>query len=234
MLKIYNKFLIYISLAFVLFTIVGTISHEYGHILTAKYLDYDTVLHYGSMNYLNVESNELKELYQKNKNEIIKKLDFPDKIYYEQLNEKLKYNSLLISIGGPLQTMLTSLLGLLILFYRKSKVQINFKLIDWLAVFLALFSLRQVSNLLISFVKELVKPNGSYFGGDEYWISKTLEVPEGTFSIILGLISLIIALYVIFKVIPKKIQYTFIVGGFLGGIVGFVFWMKLIGPTLLP
>ena len=44
------KHLIYFSLGFVLFTIIGTVSHEYGHIIVAKSLGYETTLHYGSMN----------------------------------------------------------------------------------------------------------------------------------------------------------------------------------------
>ena len=44
------KHLIYFSLGFVLFTIIGTVSHEYGNIIVAKSLGYETTLHYGSMN----------------------------------------------------------------------------------------------------------------------------------------------------------------------------------------
>ncbi len=42
-----------------MFTVVGTLSHEYGHIVVAKYLGYETKLHYGSMNYEDT-SSELK------------------------------------------------------------------------------------------------------------------------------------------------------------------------------
>ncbi|GHA37071.1 hypothetical protein GCM10007103_18010 [Salinimicrobium marinum] len=57
------KPLIFLSLTFVLFTAIGTISHEYGHIVIAESLGYDTTLHYGSMNYNNPDFStvQLKE-----------------------------------------------------------------------------------------------------------------------------------------------------------------------------
>ncbi len=50
-IKIDIKYLKFITLGFVLFTIIGTISHELGHIIVAKSLGYETALYYGSMNY---------------------------------------------------------------------------------------------------------------------------------------------------------------------------------------
>jgi len=43
-----GKFIYLIVGGFVLATIVGTISHEYGHIAVAKYLGYKTFLHYST------------------------------------------------------------------------------------------------------------------------------------------------------------------------------------------
>ena len=45
------KYLFVFSILFILFTVIGTVSHEYGHMAVAKYLGYETVLHYGSVNY---------------------------------------------------------------------------------------------------------------------------------------------------------------------------------------
>ncbi|MGV6832650.1 MAG: hypothetical protein ACWA5P_13945 [bacterium] len=77
-------------------------------------------------------------------------------------------------IGGPLQTIITGIIGLII-FWRRKKINKNgLRLFDWLGVFLALFWLRQVFNLTISIFSELIKPDGSYFGGDEKKISELL------------------------------------------------------------
>lgn len=45
------KPLILLSFLFIIFTIFGTLSHEYGHIAFAKYLGYDISIHYRSMQF---------------------------------------------------------------------------------------------------------------------------------------------------------------------------------------
>ncbi len=37
------------TITFMLFAVIGTLTHEYGHILAAKSFGYKTYLHYGSM-----------------------------------------------------------------------------------------------------------------------------------------------------------------------------------------
>ena len=39
------------TLCFIAFTIIGTLSHELGHLFVAKALGYETILHYGSMSW---------------------------------------------------------------------------------------------------------------------------------------------------------------------------------------
>ena len=69
---------------------------------------------------------------------------------------------------------------------------------------------------------------------DELYISQSLNLWSGTISLILATIGTIIAIYVVFRIIPKKIRLTFILSGFIGGIVGFILWMNIIGPKILP
>jgi hypothetical protein len=73
-----------------------------------------------------------------------------------------------------------------------------------------------------------------YFGGDEYVLAHLLDWPDGSIAIPLGLIGLAISYYVIYKVIPKSKRSTFIDAGLLGGILGYVLWMKVIGSYILP
>jgi hypothetical protein len=243
------KHLIFLSLAFVLFTIIGTVSHEYGHIIVAKSLGYETTLHYGSMNsYPKGYSNdkdviafkkltkdcvdvkydswpkELKDKAQEYKNIL-------EKRYW---NEKSN-NDLFITIGGTLQTTLTGTIGLLILIWRRKIIcKKGMRTLDWLVVFLSLFWLREVFNLVTSIGGELISPNGTWFGGDELYISRDLNLWSGTIPIILATIGTVIAIYVVFKIIPKKIRLTFILSGFVGAIMGFILWMHIIGPKILP
>jgi hypothetical protein len=56
------KSLFILTIVFILFTAIGTVSHEYGHISVAKIYGYETSLHYGSMNYYPKGYSEDKDL----------------------------------------------------------------------------------------------------------------------------------------------------------------------------
>lgn len=226
----------YFSTVFVLFTVIGTISHEYGHILVAKFVGFDTELHFSSMTYNVSQLNEeIDSIYQRNEEALDNGLDFEDKEEYLAAHKRRIKNILVISLGGPLQTILTGLLGLLIILWRRKFIKNQrLKVFDWLAVFLSLFWLREVFNLVISIGSELLSPDGKYFGGDERKISSLLGIWPGSLSVILGLIGLAISLYIVFWVVPKKMQLTFILSGIIGGTLGFYSWMYCIGPILIP
>ncbi|WP_290833925.1 hypothetical protein [Flavobacterium sp.] len=226
-----------LSITFIVFTVVGTISHEYGHIIVAKYLGYETELHYGSMNYEDT-SSELKladSLVKKNEKAILNKKDFPDKEKLDKLWNTISFKHLMITIGGPVQTILTGTIGFILLLFRRKKILENgMKILDWLYVFLSLFWLREVFNLTMSVASALLNGKKNYFGGDERKIAIMLEIPQGSIAIPLALIGLLIALFVIFRIIPKEQRLTFISSGFLGGIAGFILWMRILGPIVMP
>ncbi|CAM3578295.1 hypothetical protein FLGE108171_04055 [Flavobacterium gelidilacus] len=229
---------IFFSIAFILFTLIGTLSHEYGHILVAKSLGYKTTLHYGSMNYQKYNTNindTIIKIFERNKFAIKNKKEFPEKVRFYSLAKKQQNDSFLISLGGPIQTMLTGIIGFLLLYKRNKITTINFSKIDWLYVFLALFWLRQLFNPIYSFLRRLINNNASYFGrGDETEIAEFLNIPKGTFDVIFGLSGLIISLFVIFKFIPLKYRLTFVISGLIGSSLGFYIWMYKIGPIILP
>lgn len=232
-----------------MFTVIGTLSHEYGHIAAAKLNGYDTVLHYGAMSYypkgylenenykaLNKLSLEYKSTEYNNWPEAAKqKVEHYTKILSERYPYNESKSDILITIGGPLQTIVTGTIGLIILFIRRKSIyNIGLKIIDWLAVFLSLFWLREVFNIFTSISGELISPNGTWFGRDELGISQSLNLWDGTIPLILATIGFVFSLYVIFRILPKKIRPTFILSGFIGGISGFVLWMYIIGPKVLP
>lgn len=229
---------IFFSIAFILFTLIGTLSHEYGHILVAKSLGYKTTLHYGSMSYQKYNTNindTIIKIFERNKFAIKNKKEFPEKVRFYSLVKKQQNDSFLISLGGPIQTMLTGIIGFLLLYIRNKITTINFSKIDWLYVFLALFWLRQLFNPIYSFLRRLINNKASYFGrGDETEIAEFLNIPKGTFDVIFGLSGLIISLFVIFKFIPLKYRLTFVISGLIGGSLGFYIWMYKIGPIILP
>jgi len=235
-LTIEIKHVIFITLGFILFTIIGTVSHEFGHVIVAKSLDYDTTLHYGSMNYDDSHfKKRIVKIYTENKTEIEKGSSFQDKAEYEKGVEKLTTDILLVRIGGPLQTIITGVIGLLIIYCRRKKIkEFGLKLLDWLAIFLSLFWLREVFNLIMSVTSEFINPKGSYFGGDEKLISELLNLWSGTVSLVLGVIGFGISVFIVFKIVPKHIRLTFVIAGFIGGISGFILWMHFLGPKILP
>ncbi|WP_339887396.1 hypothetical protein [uncultured Flavobacterium sp.] len=232
-----KNFIIF-SVAFFLFTIIGTILHEYGHLLVAKSLGYETKLHYGSMSYQKYNSNindTIIELFERNKYAIQNKKDFTEKLEFYTLVNKQQKDSFLIRIGGPFQTIITGLIGFFLLYKRNRLSTSHFTKIDWFLVFLSLFWLRQIFNPVFSVLKRFFRGNGTLFGrGDETEIAKYLNLPIGTIDVILGLIGLFICFFVVFKLTPIKHRYTFILSGLIGGSLGFYIWMYKIGPLILP
>ena len=152
------KHFLILTAVFILFTVIGTLSHKYGHIAVAKSLGYETKLHYGSMSYypegyLNDPDfdavNALTKDYVNTEYDAIP-LEIKEKAdeYYEILrmrySRKENNDSLLIRIGGPLQTILTGVIGLMILIIRRKSIRMNgLKLLDFLAVFLGLFLVKR-------------------------------------------------------------------------------------------
>lgn len=235
-LKINIKYLILLSFAFAGFAVIGTISHEYGHIIVARSLGYDTKLHYASMNYYNSRLNKKRiEIYHNNKTKIEEGKEFDQIEEYNSFLKELKRDRFLILVGGPAQTILTAIFGFMILYFRRKNIINNgFKFIDWLAIFLSLFWLREVFNLFMSVIQEILSPNGSFYGGDETKISIILNLWPGTISLILGVFGLIISTLIVFKIIPNKLRFTFIISGLIGGVSGYIIWMDILGPALLP
>ena len=222
-----------ILISFTWLTIIGTLMHEVGHLIPAKLLGYKTTLHYGSMNWENRSLKYANELMRKYSN--INNIPNSELSKLNELKAKHKKDSLLISLGGPIQTISTGLLGIIMLFIRrKSLNRLPFGIINWIAVFLTLFWSRQLYNLLNGIANHIFNNSNSIFGGDEARISKLLGLPTGTIGLITGVLGLIICTTVIFRVIPKKDIPTFIISGIVGSAIGYITWFKWLGPILLP
>jgi hypothetical protein len=201
-LKIALKPFLLFSLGFIISIPIGTLSHEYGHILVAKYFGFETVLHHASVSY-------------------------DDSAFVGDPS----FHQLLISWGGPISTILVGSFSFFFLLRRDEEL---FYWEDWLFVFGSLFWLRMPINLLHSVLGELISPNGSYFGGDEQYISNILDLPAGFLPITFALLGLAISSFVIFRIMPKTYRNSFLLSGFIGGGFGYFFWMSWLGPILLP
>jgi hypothetical protein len=239
-------FAIRIVCAFIFFTVIGTITHEFGHIAVAKYFGYETELHYGSMRYdypgINSDSLviELRKNTSDNAAALKNKENFEGlsrrKELFKILKEKYPYpenHGAWITLGGPAQTLLTSFLGLFILFYRRSKMKEHFVLMDWIGVFLSLFALREIFNYFTVLFRTILHGDVAS-RNDEFKLSRYLDLNQWTIPTVALVVGTVICTYVIFRVIPLQYRFTFLVAGFAGGILGYFIWLRWMGPVILP
>lgn len=199
-----KKLFLYLSLTFLLMTVIGTVSHEYGHYTAGKILGIDSTVSYGMTS-------------PQNNTEISRREAF------------------LFTLGGPIQTIATGTLGLLLLYvFRKSFHGIEKLLLpQWAMVFLALFWLRQLTNMFTWILFYFI--NGR-FGrrGDEIKLAKYLELPNWSLLLATAIIAAMVLCIVLFKFLPKRIRFTFMVAGLFGGISGYVLWLRLLGKIIMP
>lgn len=202
------KLLFSLIITFVLFTIIGTVSHETGHYLAAKIVGLDVIVHYGSTSTIIPD-------------------DFDGIITKSEL--------FLVTLGGPLQTIFTGTLGLSLLLYNRKKIISlkKLKIIHWFYIFLSLFWLRQSFNFITLITKYFIK--GRYSKQmDEIKLARNLDIHDFSILIPTAFIGLLVAFYIISKYIPYNQRFTFIVSGLIGGILGFYFWLILFGKFILP
>jgi hypothetical protein len=222
--------------SFIAFTIIGTITHELGHYGAAKYLGLQPTLHYQSVTLeLGKNDIELDKIYGLYQEEINAKRDFPAKKRYDEIMEIETHNDFIHRAAGPMQTMLTGTIGfILLLMFRKKYFgakALSWK--QWLLIFFSLFWLREVFNTIMA-IADLISKNEKELYGDEFILSEYLSLPHFGLPIITAIIGFIICGIVVFKFIPSAQRKIFIAAGFVGGIIGYVLWMYILGPRLMP
>ena len=207
-LKIDFRLLIILISAFIFTTVAGTLSHEFGHYLAGKYIGIDGKIHYASTSF-----------------------SIPD----DFVGIITRTDSFLITLGGPIQTILTSIIGLLLLYFNRKKIKSlgNLTIFHWIYIFMSLFWLRQTANFTLWIAKYLI--NGRFPNKmDEIKLARNLEIPEWSIIFPTAVIGFIITIYVIITYIPIKQRFTFIISGLIGGISGFYLWLDLFGKLILP
>lgn len=225
-----------LCLAFIAACVAGTLSHEGGHIAVARYFGYSTELHYGSMHYFPPATDSVfLSRYFPYIDAIREQRDFPGREAYEAFQQRRSRESLLITLGGPAQTMLTGCLGLLLLFLFRKTYSKNRDLRtgQWLLVLLSLFWLRQPANLLMALGFRLLKGQFSR-RADEIKIAGYLDWPFLSVTTGTALIGVLVLAFVYFRFIPRRQRITFLTAGMVGGVGGYVLWFYVAGPVLLP
>jgi hypothetical protein len=215
------KFNVLVICGFIFATIVGTVSHEYGHIAVAKFLGYDTKLHYNKMSYT-------KSPYYLHQN-VVDSLTSDE---FEPLKKERVLESHWITLGGPIQTILVGVMGFVILWFRRKK-RLKFDWKDWVSVFLTFFLARQVFNFVVQ-ILFYVNTGEHQLSGDEVSLAQYLEWPMYSIAFSTCLFSILLCCITVFIFMPKLYRIRFIFSGVLGCGIGYFVWMVWLGPVLLP
>ncbi len=182
--------------------IIGTLSHEGGHCLLAILLGYSIEIDYHSMDYYGKTS---------------------------AISIPLAHH-LIITIGGIVATIFTSVIAFFYLLKRKEIINFSF----WILFFISLFISRQVINLVLSLIGKVFFNRNNYFGGDEFYLSTNLNLPSGFFSIVLFLFAFYICFRLLFEILPKQYRFAFFISSIIGGVGGYYLWFQIIGKIMLP
>jgi hypothetical protein len=138
-------------------------------------------------------------------------------------------------MGGPISTWTVAVVSICIILWRyrpmHSELSKPIGLGQSIATVGASFSLRFIFNAGIYFIFTTLLGNSS--GADEVDIAKILGIsPDLTMygSAIIALMLILLTLYYL----PRHQRYIILIAGFLGGILGYIFWYYWVGPIVLP
>jgi len=238
-LVIKPKLLVALFCLFILFTVIGTVSHECGHYAVMKYYGYGASIHYS---YCSIDSRSPME--EKDfdffPDSIINKTEFSD--FYKYIDWYLygyerKLASFHFDLGGPVLTLGIGTLGLVLLFLFRRRYRSAGRLTypQWLLLLASLFWLRPVANLASYLIHVIVSGNWLPHGhSDEEKISLFLGLPIMTTGIVTAAIGLVVLILAVFYFIPKSERMTFLVGGLTGGIAGYYLWLIQFGRYIMP
>ena len=243
--KVQPRLFALLVLCFIIATIVGTVSHELGHYVLGKSQGYEVRLRYSSVSFKPLESLDLRKydsLFKADEKKIVSKKSSPEKArflkYRDSLRTKFKNDrqrDMLFRIGGPLQTIVTGTIGILLLWYNRKKIITKSELSvkEWFAVILAFFWSRSVLNELIC-IYYYVAERKVLKVGDESMISFYLGLPVNTLNAITCLIGTFLLLWVTFFIVPVQQRFSFVIAGISGSALGAMIWFLWIGPVVLP
>lgn len=215
-----GKLSLFLIAGFVIFTVIGTLSHELGHFAMARMLGYDARINYGYTYWEAAPSIELT----------------PDHTVAGNIQkEKEEKDGFLITLAGPVLTMLTGTFGLLLVIADKKKYGKSRTLEprQWFLLFLSLFWLRPLFNFLTGTFAYF--STGSFpSSNDEVELATFLHWNSISISLGSAVSAAAICMYLFFSFIPWRQRLTFLCSAIIGGFLGFYLWLRLLGPVLMP
>lgn len=231
-LNVKMNWIIYIG--FILIIPIGTITHELGHYLPAKYLGHNPIFHYDKVSVQTTnKQKKISKIVKKNKYELEENIPFKEKELYLKLLNELSVENNKILLGGMFSTYILGTLGLLIILINKSIFKRD-NIINIIGLFLSFFWLRPIFNLGYSLSKYVFGISSYPFLGDELMASIAFGCNIGTLPILMAIIGLIIIITTSILIIPRNIYPKFVFWALLGVMSGYLIWFRLLGPIILP
>lgn len=218
----------YLGFFFFISIIVGTVSHEIGHYFTARALGYDAFITYkNTVTGWEYSNKNLVPYYERLRNGE----NFPEKGEVLQKIRIYKQHQILISMGGPILTLIMGLVGILILFLYYNNKHTTYW--QWLWIFISLFLLRFPFVFTLSLITFLLVPQ--FFNiSDEIAIASMLKINPWIINTTMAFIGAIGAAIVFFKFIPVQERKHFILWALISIPISYAAWFYLLGPLLLP
>lgn len=183
-------------------TIIGSFLHELGHYTSAILLGHRAVPYISHTIYKYQLPDEFK--------------DRPlDEINIQLLEQKMNYHSYLMSLGGVLQTVITGLMGFILLIFLgrpKDSSYLGWRIFGLCATF---FLFR---SIFIFF--DFIFLNKENFKSDEVEIGNYLNLPVGLIPSLLGISALLICCISFTFYFPKTLHQPCLLGLGIGGTAG--------------
>jgi len=233
--EIDNKLLYRLILGFFAASVFATIVHEYGHFFTAKYLGYEARVSYGSTGWTNQGYQDFFDGLTRDERIKIRTNEyFPRKQDYEAMVKNIRDEAFLITLGGPVLTILIGTFGLLVAYLSRQRFSGEpLSLKKWFIVFITLFWLREPANYIFD-VLVTVRQGTFPRRNDEAVLARYLGLDSWTISFALAVIGLVLVWIVYRRFVPDPDKTTFLLAGLLGGLGGYISWLFFLGPIFMP
>lgn len=203
-----------IFLVFFIAAIVGTLAHECGHAFVGEMVGFKTSVHYS---YTSCEDC----------------LELNHAATTRELLEVYWQKSTLMTLGGPAQTILTGIIGVIALLRIRRKEVLdayNRKHLIWLV--LAFFWSRCVFNEVFFWTKYIARKELAY-RCDECKLFAYYNVPPLYGHLVILAIGCAILAWVTFGLLQKH-RLQFIIWGGLGSFSGGLLWLYVLGEYVMP
>lgn len=206
------KKLITYTLAFFIAVQVGEITVEYSKVYFAELFGYDAYYEkaFGRLFFYNAETqNEIKEIYNS------KNLNFDNKFSdneFKTITDKNTFYLAIIEYFGIFLTLIITITGIRWRYFRIKKNK-DFTKIDIMPLMLSFFFLREPIIVLWHHINKILLCNDKM-----KW--EIIGLNPYIYFYLFYLLSVILIVYILFKLVPKNDRIIFIISGLIGSIIG--------------